>query len=72
MEPKDTYKYKLWYWGRVIHYDVTNDLIRRQAEHLERQSGCVVEKVGRRTTRSGALKWRTKQNSLKEEEDGQG
>ncbi len=62
MGPKDTYKYILIYKGELIRCDVTTDLVRRQNEHLERYSGCIVEKVGRKTTRRGALKWKSKQN----------
>lgn len=56
-EPHDTYKYRIWHKGRVVHHGITNDLERREREHQQRWPGSRIDQVGHRTTRSGAEKW---------------
>ena len=53
----DTYKYELKVNGIVVYRGVTNDLERRKSEHSTRWPDGKITKIGRRTTRAGALKW---------------
>ena len=56
-EPRNTYKYRFWYGGKVVHHGITNDLERREGEHQRRWPGGRVEQVGLKTTRSAAEEW---------------
>jgi len=57
MDEKDTYKYHLKQGRRVLHRGITDDLIRREAEHQRDYPRSKIQQVGRRTTRAAALKW---------------
>lgn len=54
---RDTYKYHFKIGNKVIYRGVTIDLGRREAEHRQRWPDGEIHKVGKRTTRSGALAW---------------
>lgn len=54
---RDTYKYCLKSGGKVVYVGITNNLERREKEHQSTSPGSLVEKIGRRTTRTAALKW---------------
>ena len=54
---KDTYKYRLKWGGKTVHYGITYDLALREAQHQNDYPGSRIEQVGRRTTREEALKW---------------
>lgn len=54
---RDTYKYHLKDGNKVVYCGVTNDLDRREKEHQMTSPGSHIVKVGRRTTKSAALKW---------------
>lgn len=56
-EPRDTYKYRLWHRGKVVHKGITNDLERREREHRQKWPGGRIAQVGNRTTRSAARQW---------------
>jgi len=57
MDEKDTYKYHLKRGRRVLHRGITDDIIRREAEHQRDYPGSKIQQVGRRTTRAAAFKW---------------
>lgn len=57
MAERDSYKYHLKQGHKVVHRGVTNDPVRREAEHQEEFPGSRLAQVGRRTTREAALKW---------------
>lgn len=59
-EARDTYKYQLKKGNKVIYIGVTNDLERREKQHQMTSPGSRLVKVGRRTTKSAALKWEAK------------
>lgn len=60
--PHDTYKYILKRGNKRIRSGITNDLDRREREHQSNYGKDVhVTKVGRRTTRGGALAWERQQ-----------
>ena len=56
-DARDTYKYHLKDGNKVIHRGVTNNLERREIEHQKTSPGSHIVQVGRRTTRTAALKW---------------
>lgn len=60
---RDTYKYVLKRGNHILYVGITNDLMRRELEHRQIFPTARLEKVGRRTTREGALKWERKQIS---------
>jgi len=62
-EPRDTYKYRLWYYGSIVHYGITNDLERRESEHQKKWPGSTIEKIGNMTTRTAALQWERERSS---------
>ena len=41
----------------MLHRGITDDLIRREAEHQRDYPRSKIQQVGRRTTRAAALKW---------------
>ena len=57
MDEKNTYKYHLKKGRRVLRRGITDDIMRREAEHQRDYPGCRIQQVGRRTTRAAALKW---------------
>lgn len=57
MAERDTCKYHLKEGHKVVHRGITNDPVRREAEHQEEFPGSRLVQVGRRTTREAALKW---------------
>ena len=57
-KPRDTYKYELKIGNKVIHRDVTSNLERRTAEHRSHIPESHVVKIGRKTTREQAIKWK--------------
>lgn len=61
-KPRDTYKYVLKRGNKRLRSGVTNDLDRREQEHQREHGENVhVKKVGRKTTREGALEWERQQ-----------
>lgn len=56
-DERDTSKYHLKEGKKVVHRGITNDLVRREAEHQEQFPGSHIEQVGRKTTRDAGLKW---------------
>ena len=57
MTARETYKYRLKKGGKIVHFGITNDLNRREAEHQERFPGAKLHQEGGRVTRESALKW---------------
>lgn len=62
---RDTYRYRLKLKGKIVHYGVTYDLERREAEHQEEYPDSRIEQVGPATTRDAALKWERKMRRKK-------
>ena len=58
---RDTYKYTLREGRRTLYFGITNDLARREREHLRGFPDAHIVKVGRRTTRDAALRWERQQ-----------
>ena len=54
---RNTYKYQLKTGHKIVHRGITNDLERREQEHLESYPNAHITQVGRRTTRDAALDW---------------
>ena len=59
----DTYKYELKVNGIVVYRGVTKDLERRKSEHRTRWPDGSITKIGRRSTRAGALEWLREQDA---------
>jgi len=60
-KPRDTYKYQVRLGRKIVHGGITNDLERRANEHkLTFGPKAKLTKVGRKTTREGALAWERK------------
>lgn len=60
---RDTYKYHFKIGNRIVHTGITNDIDRREVEHLSEpgRSKGHIKQVGLRTTREAALKWEQEQ-----------
>ncbi len=58
---RDTYKYTLRRGNRNVYFGITNNLARREREHLRRFPDAHIVQVGRRTTRDAAMKWERQQ-----------
>ena len=60
--PRDTYKYVLKRGNTRLRSRITNNLDRREQEHQRDYGENVhITKVGRKTTRDGALEWERQQ-----------
>ena len=57
MANRDTYKYHFKDGNKVIHRGITDDLERREQEHLQHFGRGHLKPIGRRTTRDAALNW---------------
>lgn len=62
---RDTYRYYLKLGNKIIDKSITDDLVRREANHQEEFPGSRVIQVGKCTTRQAALDWerRVKRNN---------
>ncbi len=60
---RDTYKYHFKKGNKIVHTGITNDIVRREAEHRDEpgQSKGHIKQVGFRTTRPAALEWEREQ-----------
>ena len=54
---RDTYKYQFKVGNKIVHGGITNDLERREGEHLQKWPGGHIKKVGNKTTEDAARKW---------------
>ena len=54
---RDTYKYQFKVGNKIVHGGITNDLGRREAEHLQTWPSGHIKQVGRRTTVEDAQEW---------------
>lgn len=54
---RDTYKYQFKIGNKIVHGGKTNDLERREQEHLQKWPQGHITQVGRRTTEEAAEKW---------------
>lgn len=58
---RETAKYKLLLGGKIVHRGITDrPLEEREREHQEEFPGSRIKKIGRLTTRDGALEWERK------------
>ena len=57
MTKRDIYKYHFKDGNKIIHRGITNDLERREQEHIEHFDIGHITQVGRRTTRDAGLEW---------------
>ncbi len=68
MAERNTYKYELCNGNRVVYVGITNDLLRREAEHhTEGMVFTRINKVGYATTRSAAEEWEANRIALYKE-----
>ena len=56
-EPRDTYKFRIRYYGVIVHYGITDNLDNREMELQKRWPGCSIHPIGRKTTRKIAKQW---------------
>ncbi len=56
-EKRDTYKYQFKIGNKIVHGGKTNDLERREQEHLQKWPRGHIKQVGRKTTEEAARKW---------------
>ena len=56
-----TIKYLFKVEGKVVHWGITTDLERREAEHRRRWPNGRIEQVGTATTREEAWEWERQQ-----------
>lgn len=59
MANRNTYKYELTRGNRVVYVGITNDPIRREAEHRQDKDFTTMRIVGRPSTLDGASQWET-------------
>ncbi|MBA7519811.1 hypothetical protein ES705_11899 [subsurface metagenome] len=57
LKTRSTYKYHLKVGNKIVHRGTTNDLGRREIEHLQKWNNGHIVQVGRMTTREAALRW---------------
>lgn len=60
---RDWYKYYFKVGNRIVHVGITQDLGRREQEHLRKWPKGHIVQVGRRTTEEGARKWEQDEGS---------
>ena len=58
---KETYKFSVWWEGKLILFGVTTDPIRRECDMQERFPGARLQIIGRKTTLQKALQWEDRQ-----------
>ncbi len=51
------FKYQFKMGNEIVQRGITNDLDRRELEHLQKWSKGHITQIGRRTTRDAALSW---------------
>ena len=56
--PRNVYKYHFKLGRKIVHRGITVDLERRTVEHRRDYPLGHIKKVGRRTTREAAFRWR--------------
>ena len=61
MVVRTTFKYRFKVEGKVVHWGITTDLKRREAEHRRRWPNGCIEQVGSATTREEAWEWERQQ-----------
>ena len=61
MVARKTIKYLFKVEGKVVHWGITTDLKRREAEHRRRWPNGRIEQVGTATTREDAWEWERQQ-----------
>lgn len=61
-EPRDTYKYVLIQGSKVSKSITSRDLYTVEKEHQNEFTNSKIVKVGYKTTRESALKWKSKKD----------
>ena len=56
-KPRNTYKYYFKEGNNIVHGGITNDLERREQEHMQKWPSGHIFQVGRRTTEEAARQW---------------
>ena len=56
-KPRDTLKYTLRQWRKIVHKGITDDLERRETQHQQKFPGSKITQIGRRTTEEAARQW---------------
>ena len=59
-KPRDTYKYYFKVGNKIVHGGITDDLERREEEHIQKWPKGHSVQVGRRTTEEAAIEWEEK------------
>ena len=59
-KPRDAYKYYFKVGNKIVHGGITDDLERREEEHLQKWPKGDIVQVGRRTTEEAAIEWEEK------------
>ncbi|MCK4782186.1 MAG: hypothetical protein KAV87_00435 [Desulfobacteraceae bacterium] len=54
---RNTYKYHYKVGNKIVHGGITDDLDRREKEHLQKWPKGHIFQVGRRTTEEAAREW---------------
>ncbi|MBA7671036.1 hypothetical protein ES703_79187 [subsurface metagenome] len=62
---RDTYKYVYKDGRRIVHGGITDDLERREQEHMRKWPGGHIVQEGRRTTEEAAREWEKKKGYTK-------
>ena len=60
-KPRNMYKYHFKKGQKIVHSGITDDLERREQEHLRKWPGGHIKQVGRRTTEEAAREWEGEQ-----------
>lgn len=55
--PRNTYKYHFKVGNKIVHGGITNDLDRREVEHLQKWPNGHIKQVCRRTTEQAGRDW---------------
>lgn len=59
---RNTYTYHVKVGNKIVHSGITNDLDRRESEHLQRWPNSHIFKVGHIKTKESALEWENNQD----------
>ncbi len=59
-KPRNTNKYLYKIGHKVVHGGITEDLVRREKEHMQKWPKGHIYKVGNKTTEEAAMDWEKK------------
>ncbi len=62
-QPRDTYRYHYQVGNKIVHFGITSNPARREAEHQQARPGGHIIQQGPRVTRQSAERWEQQQKT---------